>query len=143
MIAPPSTRSITNNARLAYSIDEVAKATGLGRTTLYAIIKQGRLPVVKLGKRTLIRSDDLEQLLTPHSPTTDCSNDSADLIEAAPPTMTPEAREEALRAIERNMDPIPLSILHNRDQSLYTKAYRARRAEAEQILARRELQRTS
>jgi excisionase family DNA binding protein len=40
--------------RLAFSIDELAKSAGVGRTTIYEEIKTGRLRRVKCGKRTLI-----------------------------------------------------------------------------------------
>jgi excisionase family DNA binding protein len=40
--------------RLAYSIEEAARATNVGRTSLFAEIKAGRLKVCKFGKRTLI-----------------------------------------------------------------------------------------
>ena len=50
--------------RLAYSVAEASSVSGLGRTTLFALISEGRLPKVKLGKRTLIRHDDLQALLS-------------------------------------------------------------------------------
>lgn len=50
-------------ARLSYTVDEAAAAIGIGRTTLYGLIGRGALPVVKIGKRTLIRAVDLNRLL--------------------------------------------------------------------------------
>ena len=49
--------------KLSYSIDEAVDASGIGRTTIYALIKAGELTPVKIGKRTLIRKGDLEALL--------------------------------------------------------------------------------
>lgn len=49
--------------RLAYSVDEAARATGLGRTTLFKLIGNGTLPSVKIGKRRVIRAADLVNLL--------------------------------------------------------------------------------
>ena len=49
--------------KLSYSIDEAVDASGIGRTTIYALIKAGELTPVKIGKRTLIRKSDLEALL--------------------------------------------------------------------------------
>ena len=46
--------------RTALSIAEAARSIGVGRSTLYAIIKSGRLPVRKLGSRTLVLKIDLE-----------------------------------------------------------------------------------
>lgn len=40
--------------KVSYSIDEAIEATGIGRTLLFAEIKEGRLGAVKCGKRTLI-----------------------------------------------------------------------------------------
>lgn len=37
--------------RLAYSVEEAASVTGLGRTTLYALIGAGQLASTKIGKR--------------------------------------------------------------------------------------------
>jgi excisionase family DNA binding protein len=38
----------------AYTIQSFAEAFGLGKTKIYAEIKLGRLPIKKVGKRTLI-----------------------------------------------------------------------------------------
>jgi excisionase family DNA binding protein len=51
---------------LAYSIADAVKATGIGRTTLYSLIKHGDLPTVKIGARTLIRHVDLQGLVNRH-----------------------------------------------------------------------------
>lgn len=45
------------------SIAQTARFLGIGRSTLYNLIKAGRLPVRKLGKRTLILRDDLDQFV--------------------------------------------------------------------------------
>lgn len=52
-----------HTARLAYSIEEATKLTSLGRSTLYILMSEGRLPYVQIGRRRLIRHDSLEQLL--------------------------------------------------------------------------------
>lgn len=49
--------------RLAYSVTEAAAVTGLGKTTLYALMGSGTLPSCKIGKRRLIASADLEGLI--------------------------------------------------------------------------------
>ena len=48
---------------LATSINETAKALSLGRTTIYMLIKEGRLETVKLGRRTLVKTDSIRRLL--------------------------------------------------------------------------------
>jgi excisionase family DNA binding protein len=40
--------------RLAYSINDFAELIGIGRTKVYAEIRDGRLRAKKLGSRTLI-----------------------------------------------------------------------------------------
>lgn len=47
----------------ALSIAQTTRLLGIGRSTLYCIIKDGRLPVRKLGKRTLIMREDLDQFI--------------------------------------------------------------------------------
>ena len=49
--------------RLAYSVREAVAVTGLGKTTLYALITSGSLPSRKIGKRRLIATADLERLI--------------------------------------------------------------------------------
>ncbi len=49
--------------RLAYSINETAKALSLGRTSIYAMIADGRLDAFKLGRRTLIRAESIRRLI--------------------------------------------------------------------------------
>jgi excisionase family DNA binding protein len=46
-----------------FSIAQTARFLGIGRLTLYMIIKEGRLPIRKLGRRTLITRDDLDQFI--------------------------------------------------------------------------------
>jgi excisionase family DNA binding protein len=49
--------------KLAYSIAEVTKLTGVGRSFIYEEIKIGRLLVRKAGRRTLIFETDLRAWL--------------------------------------------------------------------------------
>jgi excisionase family DNA binding protein len=48
---------------LAYTIKDACRASGLGRTTVYAAVKAGALSVRKCGRRSLILAADLEQFL--------------------------------------------------------------------------------
>ena len=52
-----------NPDRLSLSIPEAVQASGLGRTTIYDLIKRGQLPICKVGSRTLIRLEALDGLL--------------------------------------------------------------------------------
>jgi excisionase family DNA binding protein len=49
--------------RLAYSINDTAKTLSLGRTSIYAMIADGRLDAFKLGRRTLIRAESIRRLV--------------------------------------------------------------------------------
>jgi excisionase family DNA binding protein len=49
--------------KLSYSIPEVSRETGLGKTTVYKAITEGRLRARKFGNRTIILADDLDQFL--------------------------------------------------------------------------------
>ena len=48
---------------IATSIKDAANALSLGRTSIYALIKEGRLETVKLGRRTLVKADSIRRLL--------------------------------------------------------------------------------
>ena len=49
--------------KLAYSINETARTLSLGRTSIYAMIADGRLEAFKLGRRTLIRAESVRRLV--------------------------------------------------------------------------------
>ncbi len=49
--------------RLAFSITDVCEVTALGRTTIYAAIKDGALVARKHGRRTVVLADDLSAFL--------------------------------------------------------------------------------
>jgi excisionase family DNA binding protein len=48
---------------LSYTIPEAVKATGIGKTSLYAEIKAGKLVARKRGSQTLILAEDLRSYL--------------------------------------------------------------------------------
>jgi excisionase family DNA binding protein len=48
---------------LVYSVEGAAARLGVGRTTLFALIRRGDLRVIRLGRRTLIREADLVAFL--------------------------------------------------------------------------------
>lgn len=49
--------------KFAYSIKETAAALGVGRTSIYAMIGDGRLETFKVGRRTLIKVDSVRRLV--------------------------------------------------------------------------------
>ena len=50
-------------APLAYSIADACRVSSIGKTRLYALIKEGRLEARKIGKRTLIPAASLRRLI--------------------------------------------------------------------------------
>jgi excisionase family DNA binding protein len=58
-------RTRSDNAPRAYRIDDFCRAYGVGRTTVYALIKLGKLKSVQIGRRRLITADSAEALLAP------------------------------------------------------------------------------
>ena len=49
--------------RLVYSVNETARLLSIGRTSIYAMIADGRLKSFKLGRRTLIRGESIRRLV--------------------------------------------------------------------------------
>jgi excisionase family DNA binding protein len=49
---------------LAISINETAKALGIGRSSVYALLKTGRLDAIKIGRRTLLTTESIKRLAT-------------------------------------------------------------------------------
>jgi excisionase family DNA binding protein len=49
--------------RLAYSVDEAARLTGLSRDLLYDEMRRGNLTYIKIGRRRLITRYHLQQFL--------------------------------------------------------------------------------
>lgn len=58
------------------TIAEATKLTGLGATKIFGLLKEGRLRRVKVGRRTLIRVDDLRALMEGAAPDA-CYQDQA------------------------------------------------------------------
>ena len=68
--APRGDTSTTDRAgqdspggRLAYSVDEAARLTGLSRDLLYDEMRRGNLAYLKVGRRRLITRQHLNQFL--------------------------------------------------------------------------------
>ena len=49
--------------KIALSIEEAADYTGIGRNTLRNLVEWGKLPVLKVGRKILIKSDMLEKFM--------------------------------------------------------------------------------
>lgn len=48
---------------LVASITDTAKALGVGRTSVYSMIADGRLETVKLGSRRLVKTESIRRLI--------------------------------------------------------------------------------
>jgi excisionase family DNA binding protein len=48
---------------LALSVKEVCKLLRLGRTTFYELLKSGKMPAHKCGRRTIVLPSELEEAL--------------------------------------------------------------------------------
>jgi excisionase family DNA binding protein len=49
--------------KFAMSVDEAAEYTGIGKNTIRQLISWKKLPVLRVGRKILIRTDSLEELL--------------------------------------------------------------------------------
>lgn len=47
---------------LAISINDTAKALGIGRSSVYALLKSGKLDAIKIGRRTLLTTASIKRL---------------------------------------------------------------------------------
>ena len=50
--------------KMGLTIEEAAETTGIGRNTMRKLIDWGKLPVLKVGRKTIIRRDTLESFMT-------------------------------------------------------------------------------
>ena len=48
---------------LAVSVNDAARVLGLGRTSIYAMIGDGRLEMLKLGRRTLVKTASIRRIV--------------------------------------------------------------------------------
>jgi len=49
--------------RRAYRVDEFCEAHGICRSTLYTLVRDGRLKLIKIGGRSLIPVEESDRLL--------------------------------------------------------------------------------
>ena len=49
--------------KIALSIEEAAAYTGIGRNTMRKLVEWEKLPVLKVGRKVLIKSDILEKFM--------------------------------------------------------------------------------
>ena len=49
--------------RLTFSIEEAARALGVGRSLIFTLLKEGQLKSIRVGRRRLIPSGELQAFL--------------------------------------------------------------------------------
>ena len=49
--------------KMGLTIEEAAESTGIGRNTMRKLIDWGKLPVLKVGRKPIIRKDALERFM--------------------------------------------------------------------------------
>lgn len=52
------------NIKMGLTIEEAAEMSGIGRNTMRKLVDWGKLPVLKVGRKTIIRRDALESFMT-------------------------------------------------------------------------------
>jgi excisionase family DNA binding protein len=61
--AAPTTSAVAPLPRLTLTSGEAAQVLGISEQTVYRLMRTGEIPVVRFGRRTVIRVCDLEDLL--------------------------------------------------------------------------------
>ena len=61
---PGRRRGTISVVKLGVTIDEAAEITGIGRNTMRKLVEWGKLPVLKVGRKAIIRTDTLEHFMS-------------------------------------------------------------------------------
>jgi excisionase family DNA binding protein len=95
------------------SLEEAAERTGYRKRELRALVREGRLPAVRSGKRWQVAPADLAALPTRRSPATEP-------VPTEPPTPEPETLPAVEVPAEKTADPLMalIELLRERDQKL-------------------------
>lgn len=48
---------------LAVSVNEAARIIGVGRTSIYSMIRDGQIEAIKIGRRTVIKTSSLHRII--------------------------------------------------------------------------------
>jgi len=51
---------------IAYSVDDAARVVGVGPATVWKWLQEKQLPAIRIGRRTIIKHDDLEAFVEQH-----------------------------------------------------------------------------
>ncbi len=69
---------------LLLSPEQVAQILGIGRTFVFALIANGRLKSIKLGRRRLVPRDEVEAFITSERDHQAAENEGADVAQGWP-----------------------------------------------------------
>ena len=56
-------QEVQMDSPLMVGINDAARALGLGRTTTYVLINEGKIETVKIGRRTLVKMESIRRLV--------------------------------------------------------------------------------
>lgn len=56
-------RASKSATRIGMTIEELAEYTGIGRTTLRQLVSWGKIPTLKIGRKTIIRVEQMENFM--------------------------------------------------------------------------------
>lgn len=51
------------NEKIAFTIEEASEYTGIGRNTMRNLVEWKKLPVLKVGRKVLVKTDMLEKFM--------------------------------------------------------------------------------
>ena len=54
---------LVRNDKIAYTVEEAADISGIGRNTIRQLVDWGKLPVLRVGRKILIRGDSLDKFI--------------------------------------------------------------------------------
>lgn len=54
---------IIKNEKIAFTIEEASEYTGIGRNTMRKLVEWKKLPVLKVGRKVLVKTDILETFM--------------------------------------------------------------------------------
>lgn len=67
--------------KLGLTVEEAARYTGIGRNTLRNLINSGKLPVLRIGRKNIIRTDVLMKFMEMNEGTDLLNNDKVKSVE--------------------------------------------------------------
>lgn len=93
---------------LAYTINDAARISGLGRTTIYAEVNRGNLKLVKVAGRSLINGDSLRALVSGEPVTPEPAvSDNGKLLTKSEVAHWLRCSLKQIERLEKQPDPIP------------------------------------